>query len=130
MKTRVSLKYFVNDCRGIRKIAPQKITVQKIAHEKIESRKIAPYENTPLWIFPPMKAPPCEITPQKFALEKIAPYENLPHEIFSPLINHTNERKNKITKVFALKKAVQLNILIKITKVFFDTHMISQKHWA
>ena len=64
-------------------------------------------ENCPLYKFPPGK-----ITP---------------NEIPSPLINHTNERKNKITKIFALKKAVQYNILIKITKVLFDTQMISQK---
>ena len=81
-----------------------------------------------------MKVPPCE----NFAPE-IFPRENRPlgkfpppgkitlNEIPSPLINHTNERKNKITKFFALKKAVQYNILIKITKVLFDTQMISQK---
>ena len=80
-----------------------------------------------------MKAPPCENYPPEFPFspEKIAPCENpppgkiTPNEIPSPLINHTNERKNKITKVFALKKAVQYNILIKITKVLFDTQMIS-----
>ena len=69
--------------------------------------EFSPQENRPLWKFPPGK-----ITP---------------NEIPSPLINHTNERKNKIAKVFALKKAVQYNILIKITKVIFDTQMISQK---
>ena len=37
------------------------------------------------------------------------------------------KKKNKIKKVFALKKAVQYNILIIITKVLFDTQMISQK---
>ena len=80
-----------------------------------------------------MKAPPVKITPQKFVPEKIAPWENYtprkitPNEIPSPLINHTNESKNKITKFFASKKAVQYNIFIKITKVLFDTHMISQK---
>ena len=50
-----------------------------------------------------------------------------PHEIPSPLINHTNERKSKTAKFFALKKAVQRNSLIKITKVLFDAQMISQK---
>ena len=35
--------------------------------------------------------------------------------------------KNKIRIVFTLKKAVQYNMLIKITKVLFDTQMISQK---
>ena len=77
--------------------------------------------------YPPMKAPPVKITPQNFSPEKIAPWENYPNRIPSPLINHTNERKNKITKFFALKKAVQYNILIKITNVLFDTQMISQK---
>ena len=57
------------------------------------------------------------------------PWENyiIPNEILSPFIKHTNERKNKITKFFALKKAVQYNILIKTTKVLSDTQMISQK---
>ena len=35
--------------------------------------------------------------------------------------------KTKLQIFFALKKAVQYNILIKITKVLFDTHIISQK---
>ena len=66
--------------------------------------------------------------PRKFLPMKILPPEKItPNEIPSPFINHTNERKNKITKFFALKKAVQYNILIKITKVLFDTQMISQK---
>ena len=73
---------------------------------KLPARKLPPR------IFPPRKLPPGKITP---------------NEIASPLINHTNERKNKITKFFALKKAVQYNILIKITNVLFDTQMISQK---
>ena len=86
-------------------------------------RKIAPYEYSHLWELPPVK-----ITPQNFSPEKIPPPGKItPNEIPSPLINHTNERKNKITKFFALKKAVQYNILIKITKVLFDTQMISQK---
>ena len=77
----------------------------------------------PLWIFLPMNAPPVKITPQKFdPLRKLPPIK-----IFSPLRNHTNERKKKITKFFASKKAVQHKSLIKITKVLFDTQMISQK---
>ena len=68
-----------------------------------------------------------KITPQKFAPEKIAPYEIPPHEIPSRLTNHTIESKIKNTKFFALKKAVQHNSLIKITKVLFDNQMISQK---
>ena len=83
-----------------------------------------PYEYSHLW-----KLPPVKITPP----QKIAPCENssarkiTPNEIPSPLINHTNERKNKIINFFALKKAVQYNILIKITKALFNTQMISQK---
>ena len=86
--------------------------------------KIPSYEYSSL-----MKSPPVKITPQKSAPEKIAPYENSPppHESPSSLINHTNQRKNKTIKLFALKKAVQHNIPIKITKVLFDTQMISQK---
>ena len=71
-----------------------------------------------LWKLPPR----IPLSPGKLALVKITA-----NEIPSPLINHTNERKNKITKVFALKKAVQYNTLTKITKVLFDTQMISQK---
>ena len=74
-----------------------------------------------------------KITPQNFPPKKIVPCENsplwkiTPYEIPSTLINHTNERRNKITKFFALRKAVQYNILMKITKVLSDTQMISQK---
>ena len=78
---------------------------------------------------------PRKLPPQKFAPEKNAPCENppplgkiTPNEIPSPLINHTDdERKNKITNFFALKKAIQYNVLMKITKVFFNTQMTSQK---
>ena len=86
-------------------------------------RKIAPYEYSHLWELPPVK-----ITPQNFSPEKIPPPGKItPNEIPSPLINHTNERKNKIIEFFVLKKAVQYNIFIKITKVLFDTQTISQK---
>ena len=71
--------------------------------------------------------PPVKTAPQNISPEKIAPWENYPQWNPFPPINHTNERKNKITKFFALKKAVQYNILIKITNVLFDTQMISQK---
>ena len=88
-----------------------------------------PPKNCPLWKYPPMKAPPCENYPPEFfpwencPLWKLPPPGKIiPNEIPSPPINHTNERKNKITKFFALKK-----MLIKITKVIFDTQMISQK---
>ena len=54
-----------------------------------------------------MKALPGNLAPRKLPPGKITP-----NEILSPLINHTNERKNKVTKFFALKKAVQYNILI------------------
>ena len=73
---------------------------------------IPPYESCSLWKLPPRNLPPVKITS---------------NEIPSPLINHTNERKNKIIEFFVLKKAVQYNIFIKITKVLFDTQMISQK---
>ena len=98
-------------------------------------REITP----PLWIFPLWKLPPLKITapprhtknlpPRKLTPMKSLRLRKLPpsHEIPSPLINHTNERKNKITKFLAFRKVVQRNILIKITKVFFDTQMISQK---
>ena len=85
--------------------------------------KIPPYEYSPLWKLPHVKIIPHNISP-----EKIAPWENspppgkiTPNEISSPLINHANERKNKITNFF-LKK-----ILIKITNVLFDAQMILQK---
>ena len=71
-----------------------------------------------------MKALPVKITSKKFTPEKISPEKITLNEISSPFINYINERKNKITKCFALKKAVQHNILIKITKVLFDTQMI------
>ena len=75
-----------------------------------------------------MRASPCENYPPEFFPRENPPtWKNYPNEIPSPLINYRNERKNKITKFFALKKAVQYNILIKITKVLFDTQMISQK---
>ena len=111
----------------IRKIAPRKIAPQKFAHENIACapppQKIAPNEKTsPLvWIVHPMKAPTAKFTPPsissrnlppgKLAPMKILPWKNSPHKIPSPLINYTNERKDKITKCFALKKAVQHNIL-------------------
>ena len=70
---------------------------------------------------------PPEFSPQENCpLCKFPPGKIIPNEIPSPLINSTNE-KNKIAKVFVLKKTVQYNILIKITKVLFDTQMISQK---
>ena len=68
-----------------------------------------------------------KLPPRTLPTRKLPPMKIPPHEIPSPIINHTNERKNKMTKVFALKKAVQHYLLIKITKVFFDTQMISQK---
>ena len=75
-----------------------------------------------------MKAPPCEdCPPEFFSRENCLPGKITPNRIPYPLINHTNERKNKITKCFALKKVVQHNILMKIAKVLFDTQMISQK---
>ena len=73
------------------------------------------------------KLPPRKVPHMKIIPPESPPWEKKPNEIRSPLTNHTNNRKNKITKFFALKKDVQCNILIKITKVLFDTQMISQK---
>ena len=82
---------------------------------KLPTRKLLPYENTSPINIPPMKAPPpVKITFQNFFPKKIDPCKNCPppgkitpNEIPSPVINHRNKRKNKITKFFALKKAVQ-----------------------
>ena len=84
---------------GIRKTALWKIAPKKITPQKFPTRKFPP-ENCPLWIFPPMKAPPLwKLSPRNMPLIKITP-----HEFLSPLINHTNERKSKITKFFCLKE--------------------------
>ena len=107
-------KWQLNDGNGIRKIVPQKITPQKTALQKIASYENTLYEYSPLW-----KLPPVKIIPQKFSPEKMPPGKITPNEIPSLLINHTNEKKNKIIKFFVLKKAVQYNILMKITKVLF-----------
>ena len=110
------------------KIAPQKIAPQKITPQKIGPQKISPYENTPPLNIPPYESSPLrKLPPRNLAPRKLPPGKITPNEIPSSLINHTDESKNKVTKFFALKKAVQYNILIKITKVLFDTHMISQK---
>ena len=84
---------------------------------KIPPMNIPHYESSPLWKLPPRNFPPRKLPPGKIT----------PNEILSPLINHTNLRKSKIINFFVLKKAVQYNIFIKITKVLFDTQMISQK---
>ena len=74
-------------------------------------------ENCPLWKYPLWKLPLWKLPPRNLPPRKLPPRENFPlgksppNEILSPLINHTDERKNKITKFFALKKAVQYNIL-------------------
>ena len=90
--------------------------------------KISPYES------PPYESPPCENCPPEICPRKNCPYENSPpekitlHEIPSPIINHTNVRKDKNYKISCLEEnCTQHNILIKITKVVFDTQMISQK---
>ena len=85
---------------------------RKLPPMKIPPMNISPYESSPLWKLPPRISPPRNLAPVKIS----------PNEIPSPLINHTNERKNKFTKFFTLKK-----ILIKIAKVLFDTQMIYQK---
>ena len=91
-------------------------------HPPPRKKKIVPLWKYPLWIFPLWKLP-LRIFPPR----KLAPGEITSSETPSPFINHANERKNKIIEFFTLKKAVQYNILIKITKVLFDTQMISQK---
>ena len=78
-------------------------------------RKTTPPENYLLW-----KLPACEKCPPAPPIGKI-----IPNEIPSPLTYHTNERKDKTTKFFAFNKAAQYIILIKITKVLFDTQMIT-----
>ena len=93
---------------------PRKLPTRKLLPRNMAPMKIPPNECSLL-----LKLTPAKITPQKFARN----YENRS----SPLINHTNRKKYKITKFFALKKAVQHNILIKITKVIFDKQMISQR---
>ena len=74
-----------------------------------------------------METAPVKITPRNLPPRKLPSGKITPNEVPLSLINHTNGRKNKITNFFVLKKAVQYNILIKITKVLFDTQMISQK---
>ena len=69
-------------------------------------------ENYPLEFFPQENCP----------LGKLPPVKSPPHLQIMQM-----KDKNKIRKVFTLKKAVQYNMLIKITKVLFDTQMISQK---
>ena len=101
----------------------EKLPPRKLHPMKIPLYEYSPYESSPLWKLPTRKLPSRNLPPVKLPpLGKITP-----NEIPYPLINHTNERKSKITKFFALKKALQYNILIKITKVLFDTQMISQK---
>ena len=73
------------------------------------------------------KLPPKKLTPRKLPTRKLPPMSIPSMKSPSPLINHTNERKSKTINFFALKKAVQHNILIKLTKVLFDTQMIWQK---
>ena len=106
---------------GIRKISPQKIARHKttplspppenLPLQNCTPLKIPPYEYSPLW-----KLPPVKITTHNISPEKIAPWENspppgkiTPNEISSPLINHTNERKNKITHFFFEENPYQNN---------------------
>ena len=79
------------------------------------SGKLPPQKITSSESFPPLKIPP-----PPPPIGKI-----IPNEIPSPLTYHTNERKDKTTKFFAFNKAAQYIILIKITKVLFDTQMIT-----
>ena len=117
---------------GIRKIAPKKwpprkLPPLKLPHRKLPPRKLHPMKITPMNISPYEWFPLWKSPPRIFSPRKLPPGKITPNKISSPLINHTNERKNKIKKFFALKKAVQYNILIKITNILFDTQMVSQK---
>ena len=103
--------------RGMCYLVSGKLPRRRFPPRKVPPMKISPYESPPLWKLPPRNLPPRKLPPGKIT----------PNEIPSPVINHTNERKNKIIELFVLKKAVQYNILIKITKVLFDTQTISQK---
>ena len=85
---------------GIRKITPPKIT-----HQKIVAYESSPCKKHPPEIYLRENPPP--------PWENHAPWNILP--------------TYKSYKFFAVKKAVQHNILIKITKVLFNTHMIWQK---
>ena len=107
------------------KLRPRNLAPRKLPPRKLPPMKTAPM-NIPLWKFPPVKITPRNLPPRKLLPVKIPTEKITPNEIPFPLIKHTNERKNKITKFFA-KKAAQYNILIKITKVLFDTQMISQE---
>ena len=62
--------------------------------------------------FPPMNIHPMKALPRNLPPRILPPGKITPNEILSTLINHTNERKSKVKKFFALKKAVQYNILI------------------
>ena len=111
------------------KLPPWKLPLWKLLPRKLPPMKI------PSMNIPPMKAPPCENYPpeicprENYPLWKSSPWENYP--LWNPLPTYElykwKKKKKKIVKLFALKKAVQHNILNKITKAVFDRQMISQK---
>ena len=85
------------------------VGISKIAPPKITHQKIVPYESSP-----------CKKHPPEICLrENFPPWEN--HPPWNTLPTY------KSYKFLAVKKAVQYNILIKITKVLFDIQMITQK---
>ena len=107
--------------------------LQKVSHGKIASQKITRYENiplriSPLWESPLWKLPPRNLSPKKLPLWKFPPRENYPP--WNPLPNYKSYKckKRQNYKISCLEdNCTQHNILIKITKVVFDTQMISQK---
>ena len=55
--------------------------------------KTAPYENCPLWKFPPLKIPPSENRPQENYHQEINPKKIVPYESY----HHSREKLKDIT---------------------------------
>ena len=104
------------------KLPPRKLPLRNLRTRKLPPMKIPPYEYFPLWKLPLWKLPSRNLSPRKLPSMKIPPPWN-------PLPTYKSNKckKKQNYKFFVLKKAVQHNILIKITKVFFDTEVISQR---
>ena len=95
----VAMRKMVSGKLPLGKLSPRKLPPppRKLTPRKSSPTKISSYEYSPLWMLPLWKLPP----------RNLPAWENYPHEFPSPFRNHTNERKTKITKTFASKKAVQ-----------------------
>ena len=78
-----------------RKLRPRKLPPRKLPPMKLPPMNICPYDSSPLGKLPPRIFPPRKLPPVKIPLP---PGKIILNEIPSPLVNHTNERKNKITK--------------------------------